>query len=512
MRNKGHRFRSVRLLLPLALLCCMATVAAADTAIKPYLVPVGDEYVIDPLFSVGDTVSHMDDHSLRYQMVGIPDGLGARARRDGNATLYMSHEFPTDRQSEPVVGGPLNRGAIVSKFILDADGDPIAGRRAYDRVYNQNHFVGPAAQVDNTTPAFGRFCSGSLAGAHEGFDRPIYFANEEASAANPRGGPGTFDGRGGVTVAIFDNEAHTLPRLGRFPKENSLVMRGTGSRTVIISLEDNGADSQLYMYVGTKERRQGASVLARNGLNNGELYVFASSIRGMNNERDFQTGRITGEWVLIPNAENMGETQLENAATLAGAFNFVRIEDGAFSKTRNHEFFFVTTGGNPVEGNALGRGYALKLNENGVRKPAKLRIFFNADTIVAAGGDIAVSPDNVDTSRRYFMVDEGGTGQATAHVQAKGRDMSVWRFSLSDGRWRRRISAASATRVAQVNPPGRDSIAVPPGRWEPSGVISTADIFGRGTWLQDVQAHPPTAPPTPTTVEDGQLVLLRPAS
>lgn len=509
MGIRRHSLWGMGALAASTLLGFVFSAASADTAVKPYLVAVGGQYEVTPLFSVGDTVPHTDISSLRYQMIGIPDGLGARARRGGNVTLYISHEIPTEKQSEPVIGSPLNRGAIVSKFILDESGDVVSGRRAYDTVFNQNHLVGPAAQVDNDTPAFGRFCSGSLAGADEGFDRPIYFANEEASGTNRNGVTTSFDGRGGLSVAIFDNEAHTLPKLGRFSKENSLVMRGTGPRTVIFSLEDGGADSQLYMYVGTKERHKGAGALARNGLDNGELFVFASTTPGMNNERDFQTGRITGKWARIRNADNMGEMQLESASDQAGAFSFVRIEDGAFSKTRSHDFFFDTTGGNPTEGNELGRLYALKLNKDGVRKPAKLRVVYNADRIIAGSEDIAVSPDNVDTSGRYLMVDEGGTGRATPVLEAKERDFSVWRFRLTDRRWSRRVSLSSARRVAQVNPPGRDGVVVPPGSWESSGVISTAGLFGKGTWLQDVQAHPPsTAPPT-NTVEDGQLLLMR---
>jgi hypothetical protein len=63
--------------------------------------------------------------------------------------------------------------------------------------------------------------------------------------------------------------------------------------------------------------------------------------------------------------------------------------------------------------------------------------------------------------------------------------------------------------VAEVNPPGRDGIPVLPGVWETSGIIDASGSFGGDGWLLDVQAHDPTIPPTETTVEDGQLVLMR---
>ena len=43
-----------------------------------------------------------------------------------------------------------------------------------------------------------------------------------------------------------------------------------------------------------------------------------------------------------------------------------------------------------------------------------------------------------------------------------------------------------------------------------SGIIDASRLFGAGAWLFDVQAHPPTGAPLPNTIEDGQLLLLKP--
>jgi hypothetical protein len=85
-------------------------------------------------------------------------------------------------------------------------------------------------------------------------------------------------------------------------------------------------------------------------------------------------------------------------------------------------------------------------------------------------------------------------------------DSSVWRFKLKDGF---SVVASSGMRVVKVNPPGRDGIPVLPGVWETSGIVDASGSFGGGRWLLDVRAHDPTTPPTETTVEDGQLVLMR---
>lgn len=104
------------------------------------------------------------------------------------------------------------------------------------------------------------------------------------------------------------------------------------------------------------------------------------------------------------------------------------------------------------------------------------------------------------------MVQEDGTIESRLVMADKGRDGSIWRFPLHG---KSGIDVAAATRVVTLSPPGRDGVAVGPGIWETSGIIDGTGLFGRGSWLFDVQAHAPTAAPAPNTVEDGQLVLLR---
>ena len=485
-----------------------ATVAtAAIQDVKKYTVAVSGDYETTRLLSVGDTVPETSDPAKQFQMIGIPDGLGAHRNYDGTRTLFMNHELTNAVLSEPVIGDPLNRGAFVSKLILDRNGAVVSGERAYDTVYLDDTLVGPAADATNTTPGFARFCSGSLAGWAQGFDRNIYFANEES------GGTATFDGRGGLAVAIFDNEAHGLPYLGRFAWENTLVQRYTGKRTVIMGMEDGPAsqdpaetNSQLYLYVGEKDYSPGATVLERNGLTGGTLYVFKSQDATRNSEATFQNGTIAGQWVAIPDAHAMSDVELEAASDAAGAMVFARPEDGAFNPRWFLEYFFVTTGGAPGA-NSLGRLYSLILNPLNPARTPLLRVLYNADQIIAAGGDIAISPDNIDVSDDYLMINEDGTADSRPVMAAKGRDGSIWRFETRRGLG---VKVSSAVRVAELDPAGRDGVAVGAGVWETSGIIDTDELFGQGSWVFDVQAHSPTTAPKPNTVEDGQLLLLTP--
>jgi Bacterial protein of unknown function (DUF839) len=491
--------------------------ASAATSVKPYVAPVGGDYEIEPLFSADDTVPLLDGGpGQQYRMVGIPDGLGAHPNGDGTSTLYMNHELGFAAQSEPVVGGPKNRGAIISKWILDDEGNPIAGRRAYDSVFEEDTPLGPAPEVGNEAQMpgqFARFCSAFLASFRHGFERPIYLTNEEDATAS------TFDGKGGLSVAVYDNELHTLPALGHYSKENTVVQPGHAARTVIFSMEDGPAtlDNQLYMYVGTKDRSADSSVLERNGLVGGRLFVFRSLDGDRNSERTFTDGSLTGEWVEIPGAAGMTAAELEDASDAAGAMTFVRPEDAAFNPNNRHELFFDTTGSSSGADdgvNELGRLYSLRLHPGNPLKPARLSVVYNADEVVADDGDIAISPDNLDASRRFLMINEDGTTESRAVMADKGRDGSVWRFDLVKGAVHQiGVDADSATQVAELDPPGRDGISVGPGIWETSGIIDAAALFGPDTWLSDVQAHSPTAAPggTTVTVEDGQLFLMRAA-
>lgn len=485
---------------------------------KPYLVPTtGSDYDIKPLITAGERVPLTGGAAgQEYQLVGIPDGMGVTSNGDGTVSVFINHEFangPTLQTSQPVIGGPTYRGAFVSKFILDGiTGGIISAGPAYSRVFQDDTLVGDIQTSDNTVRPFGRFCSGSLAGRESGFDRPIYFANEEFGTTGGFAVPvaNRFNVNGGQSVAIFDNngvsEAHALSFLGFFPWENALVMPRRDGLTVIMGMEDGPAstDNQLYMYVGRKQRGA-ASILARNGLINGKLYAFKSSTIGMNTETEFTAGgtSITGTWTEIENANTLTEVQTEAAADADGAFGFVRIEDGSFDKrTPTRTFYFVTTGsGGP---NQLGRLYTLTFNSTAnPLAGATLTMVYNGDTVSGSGTDIAISPDNMDNNGSELLICEDGTSQSRAVMTARGRDGYVWGFDLENN------FAFKAQAELDPPAPAPHNQPVTSGIWESSGVVDTTSQFGPSTWLINVQAHPPTTAPAGTT-ENGQLLLMTP--
>ena len=203
----------------------------------------------------------------------------------------------------------------------------------------------------------------------------------------------------------------------------------------------------------------------------------------------------------------MDETQLEAASDAVGAMTFARPEDGAFNpRTRER----------------------VLLRHHGRRRPAPtssavctrcgwtggnptLTVVYNADQVVAAGGDIAISPDNIDASRQYLMINEDGTDREPAGHGREGPrrvDLAVpGRQRQARGRRVERDprGPARSARAQRRRPVG-------PGIWETSGIIDMSHIWGPNTWLFDVQAHPPTPVPAANTVEDGQLLMMVPAA
>src|SRR5256885_8911891 len=142
------------------------------TSVQPYAKSISADYIVVPLLSVGDRVPHTSDSTKQFQMIGVPDGLGAHKAGGGNLVLYMNHELAGANQSEPVIGEPLHRGAFLSKFILNAAGEGLSGEGAYDVIVDPSGNPMPPATTKKTTPAFLRFCLGTPARRGARLDHP----------------------------------------------------------------------------------------------------------------------------------------------------------------------------------------------------------------------------------------------------------------------------------------------------------------------------------------------------
>src|SRR5439155_9641071 len=84
--------------------------AGFTTSVQSYAISLSPEYIVKPILSVGDRVPLASDPLKKFQMVGVPDGLGAHKAGSGTAVLYMNHELAGNLMSEPIIGAPLHKG------------------------------------------------------------------------------------------------------------------------------------------------------------------------------------------------------------------------------------------------------------------------------------------------------------------------------------------------------------------------------------------------------------------
>ena len=184
-----------------ATLVAAGAAAAGIAIIKPYAVGIDGDYYTQRLLSVGDTVPETSDPSKQYQMIGIPDGLGAHKSRQPSGRLHEPRVTNTTL-SEPVVGEPLNRGAIVSKLVLDTEGrwSPASAPTTPSTSTTRWSALRPTSA--NLTPALRPLLLRLACGPGAGL-RSLHLPRERGVDR-----PATFDGKGGLAVAIFDNEAH----------------------------------------------------------------------------------------------------------------------------------------------------------------------------------------------------------------------------------------------------------------------------------------------------------------
>ncbi len=475
----------------------------------PYLRPVVPEARFWTIATAGQEIPATGGaEGAVFRIVGVPDGMGVHrlegGAEKGKLVLLVNHEL---HKTDGGRAGPLPAGARVSELILgyrrlgeESRVEVISGRYAIERLW-----IGEVpARLDPVPSGLASLCSACLAAESVGFDRPIFLTGEESV------GSATMDGRGGQAFAVFGGDAYALARIGRASWENIVAVPFTGEKTVIFPLEDGPSDgdglhSQLYMYVGDKNR-SASDPLARNGLNNGKTYVFAATDTSLASEATFKVkGRtISGRWSEVAWDPNQTDFDFDAASRKAGASAFIRIEDGSADPVTPGSFYFVTTG-TPETVNPLGRLYHLQFDPSNPTGPASL-------TLVLDGSEGIVSPDNIDINRHGELMLLEDPGYNLASDLGLTRDSSIWVYNLRSAKLERiaEIDREAARAHALAADPGNSSrvSSDTPGGWEASGIIDAEAWLGRGSWILDVQAHSLRIVPENETVQGSQILYL----
>ena len=271
---------------------------------KPPMLSVGDKagVQIEPLLTVGDVLPS----GFRFE--AIPDGISVSTRGQGRTDLLVNHEtskvpFPFNTANPTAANGENDfDNAQVSRLILNQHSGGVLNGK----------FVIPSSL------GFQRFCSNYLATTKEGFDRPIFFTNEESpdyafrqedSWPPPIGDPA--EEEAGVVVArdVRTGKNHTIYGMGRHNHENSVAIPGYG-KPVVFSGDDTftsgpltgvfapgevPAQSQLYSYIAESTD----SLMA----DEGDLWAFVSDTPGVKNYYDVIPGsgtEVTGHFIKVP--------------------------------------------------------------------------------------------------------------------------------------------------------------------------------------------------------------------
>ena len=331
---------------------------AADAPV--YLISASGGATLSVIATTGDTISN---EVLR----GVPDGLGAIKNADGTLTLLSNHEISTsaDFANKKDTG---TWGSSISKMTFDPATKKITkmenwmksmsyynyATEKWGSTWEQSLPVGtPATDAYGAiigTNGINRLCSGDLVPAGGfaytekdsktkksvtyGYKGAVYMTGEEGSDEQSRAFAFDADGNG-----------IQLPKMGLAPWENLLTKPATGKATIVMGNEDgNATDSQLYMYVGTKQNT-GANFAEKAGLTNGKLYTIA-----LENYRTDNAVRTAAKGTKIKVGFNEVNTnpKFGKLATMsqANGTTFSRIEDGEFDSKNPNVFYFVTTESN----------------------------------------------------------------------------------------------------------------------------------------------------------------------
>jgi uncharacterized protein DUF839 len=487
-----------------------------STPVDPYVLPVADGVQITSLLTVDGFLGDGGAASNGYEMVGVPDGLGAMDGPGRDFTVFMNHELP---ETAGVLRAHGQAGAFVSRLRIDPrtfevkEGSDLIrpGIRYWNYVTQQYQDV-PSPGGDNPR-TFGteqpnvvqddfvaqkaviaRLCSGTLtdlgqlynARSGRGYFGRIYFPNEETG----------IEGRAFGTLE--DGTTKQLPRLGLLSYENVVPAANRTDTTLTVSTEDT-AHGQLRVYVGSK--RRGGDAFDRAGLTNGVNHVLDLVDETVSTDAAFRAKYGEGTPVEFDLSEvdwdQSGAAQDAEAA--ADGLTLNRLEDGVWDPRRPSDFYFVTTDGGDtsrpgIEGGVRDSGGLWRLSFEDIERPelgGTLTLLLDG-----VGGEedeiLLNSPDNLGMDRRgnLLIQEDNGNNRDRARIVAY------------------QVHTDELGVVAQFDPAlfsFPDPVLTI--NEETSGIISARDVLGRGWWLFDAQVHRPNA--NPALFMEGQLLALR---
>jgi hypothetical protein len=230
----------------------------------------------------------------------------------------------------------------------------------------------------------------------------------------------------------------------------------------------------------------------------GSLWAFVSDDPAINDYGDLTgSASVSGRFIQVPREIAIGDqTPLENWSNANNVFQFIRIEDIDYDRKNPRIVYFADTGEPRAIANAAtgrlqrgpsgtqgpypnGRIFKMVLNKRNPKIVDSLSILIDADAGGYGNFNVLHNPDNVGVSAKSIMITEDPGSHNNYTPGTPGAPTArVWRYDLKTG---------SLTVVAAVDQSADPAARL--GSWEATGVIDVSSIYGRGTWLVNVQAH-----------------------
>ncbi len=413
-------------------LSAQSTFTGPSSSQSSYLTPTTPGWSATALLTVGDAIGG-------YQMVGIPDGLGAYSNGDGTMTVLANHEIGNNFTTGVLQGAIRAHGAaggFVSKWVINTStwqvvsGSDFLTSRANQMMWNGTTWAAPTAAY-----AYLRPCSADLpalsafydAASATGYNGRIFLNGEETGA----------EGKAFAWVATGADagKVYELPHHGKYSYENLLARSSYGSspgaanllQTVVVGTDDT-TPGEVYVYIGAKTNTGNA--VERAGLANGQVYgVKASSSTGYSGAIALENATgINGTFTLAPiftNATIAAKTgaEFQTESTRLGVTQFARPEDAQWLD--HDSLIFATTG---ASGSAMNnvtvssKLYQLDFNSdatNGILTTGgNITVLVNAANLMGKDGQAARSFDNLtigDDGLLYVQEDPGNSAYVAKH-------------------------------------------------------------------------------------------------
>jgi secreted PhoX family phosphatase len=500
----------------------------ADNSAQSMVAPYARGVTLQPLLTIGEaaTQSTLDAaNGDAYIPLGIPDGQGVIDLEDGIVRLFTNSEVGRDRGYAYTLENGLElTGARINYMDIDTSTNTVIdGGLAYDTIIDRKGEEVTDAQQLNWLPddsdiaetaGFDRFCSANLIMANafgdgKGFEDDIFLMGEETSPNfPPTVRDGTFQ-----ALDIANNTLYAVPQLGYGSWESATLLDTGRDDTVAVVLgDDYSIEAPIYLYIGQKDTSEGAGFLERNGLAEGQMYVWKAEDGSTGPDELFGTGtEMGGFWAPIDVQDAsmagqegyddegylLGDT-LRDVARERGAFMVSRPEDVDVNPSDGTQFVLNNTGDgdaivNPTDLFGDVSVFDVDFDSEGNPSSGDMTIIYDGDTPELNGLESPFegirNPDNLAWSADGHIYVQEDFAYDFAPEDAAGlEEASIWKLAL-DG---------TATRIAEINrdvvlPEGStDSRIDTFGASETSGIIDVSEYYGNpaGTdFYFTVQAH-----------------------